>query len=424
MRKKVILILFLLVVLILIMFLGQIIFNFKMNNLYENENFSVAKKTASTFIDGDLVTRDKTSWIDSALNKNEINNPHETISEAEFLVLLFKIYNQAPSIVDTSKHWAESYYKGASNLHYTTWDRDQRDEPITIVHSSELITAIQGEKLKGNQAIDYVFRNGILDKNFKNHPKLTITREQAVDLVKNVFESGFYLFQPIDNDEKNVLVSLGDSISLGWNLGTIDSASNKGFPNLIQQYDKKYEVYNLAYKGMKTEELIKKLNKPMYQNKINRANNITLQIGSANLLRGALSYLTEVKNNNNILPTSQQKTKIEQEAEQVKTDIYEIIKSIRKLTDAPIYLYGLYNPIPSNVLGSKYSDSIIKDINLSIKGISLKNNNIYYIDCFKYFKGKEQLYVIEGDIHPTYKGQKLLAELYLNKVKELNKNIK
>lgn len=421
MGKKVIIITFLLGSLILVMLLGHFIFNNKMNNFYEAKAFTDVQKSALTFVDGDRITRDKTNWINSALLKNTIDNPNNKITEAEFLVLLFKVYNKKPSITDTSKHWAESYYTSALNLHYTTWPRNQRDEPITIVHASELIAAIQGENLKNNQAVDSLYINGILDSNTVSQSDKLITRKQAIDLVGKVFESGFYLFQSIDTEEKNVLVSLGDSISLGWNLESKDRASNKGFPNLIQEYDEEYHVFNLAYKGMKTEELIERLKTTMYQTKISKANNITLQVGSANLLRGALSYLTEVKKNNNILPTSKQKNGIEQEAKQVKKDFNEIINRIRELTDKPIYFYGLYNPIPSDVLGSKYSDTIIKDVNLAIIEISKKSDNVFYIDCFKYFKDKEELYVIEGDIHPTIKGQNLLANLYLSKVKEVNK---
>jgi lysophospholipase L1-like esterase len=201
------------------------------------------------------------------------------------------------------------------------------------------------------------------------------------------------------------LVGLGDSITFGYNLGVDNNKpSSYAFPYLIGD-EAKLEVSNLGFPGWTTNDLLTaiKTNKQFKQS-IKHANYVTLNIGSNDLLDALKIY--NGRNQNELLALLYGKT-----LPTLKDNLNQIISEVKKLTDAPIVLYNIYNPFqkidPRHQLADQLLPSII---NPAIQGIAVLNGT-KLADAYGAFGQNQAIYVRANDIHPTIEGQKVLAEI-------------
>jgi LPXTG-motif cell wall-anchored protein len=97
---------------------------------------------------------------------------------------------------------------------------------------------------------------------------------------------------------------------------------------------------------------------------------------------------------------------------------------IRTNTNAPIFLYSLYNPFAANTedafAGSLHmmGEQITSSVNNQVISKAASLPGIYYLDAYSVFAGKQATYVIPGDIHPTVAGHQALAQLATNQLFE------
>ncbi|TRZ36814.1 hypothetical protein CEQ21_14985 [Niallia circulans] len=367
----------------------------------------------------DRLVDEKIKWINEYLKKGNIEQPEKEMTEAEFFVLLSKIYGVSPILTDSSEYWAAGYYQMAvEKYEYNTLDVKQSNEKISYLRAAEIVNMILGEKNKGILSFNFLIQNGYKELFGEKNSKLAVSRKEGISIILRTKELGFYTFQKVNKNSKKSFVFLGDSISLGWNADnntTKNKPTNYGFPYLIGNQNEDYHITNLASSGAYTKTLLTKLNNPIYQTKIKKADLICIDIGSVDLLESAREYLEKVKNGG-ALPTAKQVINIKDAAKLAMNNIDSIIKEIRIYTDSPIYLIGLYNPIPSGTVGADFGDSIIKEMNKYSVRITKDYSSVIYVDSFSTFKGKETKYVIDGEIHPTYEGQKVIAYLLSQKL--------
>lgn len=372
-----------------------------------------------------LYKEKKVRWMYDALNYGNINQSSEKVSEAEFIFLMYSIYKIAPENVVLSNHWADDYYESAKNYGYPVLSGSDRDKPLSRTHAAELVAATQGESLQGDNAIRFLLDNHFVSNKYSNVNDFkkdeALTRVDALELSKSVFSNGFYQFQRIINNtnKKQNLVVLGDSISLGWGIIDLASPSNYGYPNVIS--DKKdLNVMNLASSGLVSGVLASKIKIPLYINKLTKANFIIVNIGGADLQSAAREFLTSVRDNNGADPTNNQTIKIKDAENKFNKNIEKIITEIRSYSKAPILLYYVYNPIPEGMLGNVFVNKILEEVNNQTKDIAIANKDVFYLDSYSAFKGKEDTLLIENDTHPNKEGQKVLAKLALEKLNEIN----
>lgn len=420
MRKKIPIII-LAILTLTTLFLGNLYFNkhLEEKNAFSSEHYN---KLITSSIDEDSKNQKKVKWINNALINQVIEKPNKEITESEFLVLLYKAYNKEPSIANTSKFWAAGYYKNASLYKLPLLKDKQRENSITVVHAAEIIAAIQGENESGDEAIKYMYNNDYINMtqyNMAVKPNNKLTRVQAVSIINTLLKKGYFLFQKINTNNKKEIVALGDSISMGWGITDSTKPSNYGFPDLIEKMNDIYHIYNLSARGLLTKNLLEHLKTPSFQLKIKKAEVIFVNIGSGDLLQSSQVYLEKVRDKNGASPSLSQITGINSAKNDVENNIDKIILSLRQYSNAPILLFSLYNPIPKDVTGNTFASNILEDINKHFKNLTEKYDSIYYIDSYNEFKGKENIYVINSDIHPTYEGQKVLARLGINKLKSL-----
>jgi hypothetical protein len=228
-----------------------------------------------------------------------------------------------------------------------------------------------------------------------------------------------------ENIDKPNLVSLGDSITFGWNLDDTNGnkqKSAKAFPNLIGP-EGLFNVTNISGGGWKSSDLITALSAPESIAEstaaISGANVITLDIGSNDLLQ-----LTEVKTVLSptfpTLPLDQQKQLIDaaklaalKAGENLYINLSSIVNGIKQLNpEAVIIIYNLYNPIGANA-GALHTlgEEVITGINQGVIQRVVAEEDTFLADAYNSFNGKQLELLIPGDVHPTPNGQIELAKL-------------
>lgn len=225
--------------------------------------------------------------------------------------------------------------------------------------------------------------------------KKLISTLSAVVLATSLFSTSVLAK---DNNSKDSLVALGDSISYGFNLeNNNEHTSRDAFPYLIGK-DATLRVRDLAIPGLKTTDFLSVLGTKKYQEAIEHADYITLTIGG--------NDLTAAFSDNQVT---------QQELSQILNNIKMDLQAIRKLTDAPIVLYNTYNPYQVTDTRHGVGNVILAGFNAQLELLVgyLGDPKIVVADAYHAFGDRQDLYVRVNDIHPTILGQQLLAQIGL-----------
>jgi lysophospholipase L1-like esterase len=211
---------------------------------------------------------------------------------------------------------------------------------------------------------------------------------------------------------KESLVSLGDSITFGYNLGVNNKhPSALAFPSIIGK-DEHLKTRNLGVSGWTTSDLLTSLNDSKFIEAVRHADLITLDIGSNDLLNAASPILEKVKTDPTYHPTLADQQMMMSAIHGIGQNLTAIITKIREQTSAPIVIYTLYNPFVKGTALNSFGELFFPTTNQMIKGIAFQSNNLV-ADAYSAFAGHELEYirVLQQDIHPTAEGQKVLAGL-------------
>lgn len=133
------------------------------------------------------------------------------------------------------------------------------------------------------------------------------------------------------------LVAIGDSLTEG--IG--DSTGRDGYVPLVAELlESKDEIEtvstsNYGISGNRSDQILKRIKKDeKLQNDVKKADVIVLTVGGNDLMKVVRSTLLKVKEDSFIKPQKEYKERIE-----------ETFKELRSLnSDAPIYVFGIYNP--------------------------------------------------------------------------------
>ena len=250
---------------------------------------------------------------------------------------------------------------------------------------------------------------------------------------------------PADNaiaethDRKITIVALGDSITFGH-----PKPSTQSFPHLI--WKEKNEIIKFGGIGFTSTQLLKAINNdPNFINSLKRADVVTINIGSNDLLQatGIKSLLKSIlplgpqandagesdkSTANQMIVLSEDSLPITPPTQEIidllEDNLSTIISTVQQHTTAPIILYTLYNPIgllDEPVLGSilnpiinqldLFAEKSILTINDTVIRPIGKQANAIIVDAHGVFNGKQTEYILPLDIHPTPIGHQTLAEL-------------
>ncbi|MBZ5201979.1 lipolytic protein G-D-S-L family [Planomicrobium chinense] len=207
--------------------------------------------------------------------------------------------------------------------------------------------------------------------------------------------------------EQETLVALGDSITYGANL---EDSGQSAYPYLIGE-DAGFEVQNLAVSGWQTAQVTAALREDEdYRQKVKDADVIAMTIGSNDLLE--ILRLAETSGAGD---PKQVEEILRQELGNsiVFDEIGELIEEIQSLTDAQILLYNIYNPFPPGNSMHQIGEALLPEVNATFQEVTESYENVYLVDAYSAYNRKQGDYIIPGDIHPTEKGQAVLAEIGL-----------
>lgn len=210
---------------------------------------------------------------------------------------------------------------------------------------------------------------------------------------------------------KKLLVALGDSIPFGFNLSESNQSPAKtAYPYLIG-HEGDLHVRNLGVPGLKTDQLLAALQTDQqYRQAISLSDYIAVTIGNNDLLD--LLRIAGVKSKgNHVLFQRLLQRKLSRS--EIFSNIAKIIIEIRSLTTSPMVLYNTYNPFQSNDPQHHIGNTVLPQINAAFDGLAASYNDVYIADAGNAFSNNQAECVLEGDIHPTNAGQKILAELGL-----------
>jgi len=233
----------------------------------------------------------------------------------------------------------------------------------------------------------------------------------VVILLLSSFFSGFALADGEVTEEKVNLVSLGDSITYGYNL---QNPQSEAFPYLIG--DGSLEVTNLGVPGWTSGQLSNAVTTDAsFTGALADADIVTLNIGSNDLLQAVGIQEALASGTFEVTPELQQK--VQAAAIQMGQNLQGIIQAIRTQTTAPIVLYNLYNPFGSNVENEflnylhVYGEQVIQQVNTAIISPFQAVQGVFLVDAYTAFNGNQASYMIPGDVHPNVAGHQSLASL-------------
>ena len=231
-------------------------------------------------------------------------------------------------------------------------------------------------------------------------------------MIKRVMVFIFIIFSllPLSNvyskqDER--VVAIGDSIPFGYNLSKDNHMPpSKAFPNLIGK-ETGLEVTNLSVPGLTSGELLRAVHSnDMFRQSIQGADYVILYIGGNDLLN-------LVKKNKGL-----DGIRINEAAPVIRDLIYNVYSTIvliDQLTDGQILVYNIYNPYPS--AGDQLNTPLayINQQYASLIKLLSHFTSVKLLNANSAFKGHPD-YIIKGDVHPTEKGQRVLAKLALQQM--------
>ncbi|QBP43115.1 SGNH/GDSL hydrolase family protein [Paenisporosarcina antarctica] len=215
-----------------------------------------------------------------------------------------------------------------------------------------------------------------------------------------------------NDNGKNSLVALGDSIPFGYNLDANNNhPSKKAFPFLMGK-EADLRVNNLGIPGLTTDGMLNLLQtNQKYRQAVKHADYITLNIGSNDLI-AALRAAAAASGGD----TEYFKFLLMQNIENsnIVGKLKLTIAEIRKLSAAPIVIHNIYNPFQEPEYELQFlATKLLPDINKIFLGLVYANENVVLADAYTAFGSNQAKYVIAGDIHPTVAGHEKLAGISL-----------
>ncbi|GLV13406.1 hypothetical protein Heshes_10900 [Alicyclobacillus hesperidum] len=211
------------------------------------------------------------------------------------------------------------------------------------------------------------------------------------------------------------LVALGDSITFGYNLGNNRAPSQLAFPYLIgsKVHD---NVMDLGVPGWTSANLLHALQSdPSMRADVQKANIVTIDIGSNDLLQPALSLLSESAANwHDVSLTAAQSTqlaaRLSSGVQDIATNVAAILRDVHTLNaKATVVVYDLYNPIPV----SDRSLYMAAEAAIGAANVQIAKDAVEYgdaiADAYDAFAGHSN-YILQNDVHPSVAGQAALAK--------------
>ncbi|MBC1373060.1 SGNH/GDSL hydrolase family protein [Listeria booriae] len=223
---------------------------------------------------------------------------------------------------------------------------------------------------------------------------------------------GFYVIQK-QQEAARVdihLVAMGDSLTEGSG----DEKKDGGYVGIVKNDLKKREdvnkvtTENYGVGGNRIDQLMKRLETQKdFQKSVKQANAISITIGGNDVMKVVRQKLLDA-NEKDFTKASQT----------FDAHLKELLDEVRRLNaDAPIYLFGIYNPYTTYFSEMKVFDDIIANWNAATKKTLKAEKNAYFISINEQLEergatkvGKANPNLADDFFHPNHSGYKKMAD--------------
>lgn len=218
------------------------------------------------------------------------------------------------------------------------------------------------------------------------------------------------------------LAVLGDSIASGYGLKNTLNC----YGGLVSS-EKKYHLTNDAVPGHTTENLLWVIcNSKTAKKSIAKADVISVSICGNDMIQ----FLTKADSLTllEIMSKGVNSRAVKELLEEIEFNLEGVCTELRELnTDAPIIFQTQYNPLYANPQYSTYAplaEEFSPALGDIFNSLCEEFSNVYLIDVHaafdNYYKTEGNYNIIQSDgIHPSEAGHKLIAQLLLKKINEL-----
>jgi lysophospholipase L1-like esterase len=208
------------------------------------------------------------------------------------------------------------------------------------------------------------------------------------------------------------LVALGDSITFGYHLpgATATTPSLYAYPYVVGR-DEHWNVIDLGVPGWESSNLLDALRTKKYQDALKKADVVTLDIGSNDLLHSTYDLLADVHDQRPSLDDVLADPKYQEALQVYEKNLPAIVEGIKKWTSAPIVLLNLYDPFPDGSSIHEMGEQLVAAANqVIVQTAALKGLPV--VDVYSRINHHQEQYVGLDylDIHPTLTGQQVIAD--------------
>jgi lysophospholipase L1-like esterase len=208
---------------------------------------------------------------------------------------------------------------------------------------------------------------------------------------------------PADFVPKEIrIISAGDSLTEGVGDSTETGGYLPYLRTLLEEEKgiKEVDFYNYGVKGIRTPQLLKRLQTEEMKEPLSTADLVILTIGGNDIMK-------VVKDNISNLQLSY----FNKEREVYINNLIEIMNSIIRVNpEAYIVLVGVYNPFSEWFSDIKELDKIVSDWNEASQRVVSNYSNAYFVGIEDLFINPAESLLHTDNFHPNDKGYELIAE--------------
>lgn len=200
------------------------------------------------------------------------------------------------------------------------------------------------------------------------------------------------------------IVGLGDSLTEG-----VGDPYGEGYIGIVKDqlethYPLTIKLSNEAEKGLRSEQLLKQLNKKNTRDSVANADLIFLSVGANDMLKVFRDYFLEL----HLHP-------FEKQSRVFANNLEEIIKTIRKENkDAPILMLGFFNPYHTYFSDIDEINQIIQMWNEQSGEMLHQFTNTYFVEIASIFESDSEKLLHDDHFHPNRKGYEKMAYLIMD----------